>query len=32
MAFVAAFIVASKHEDIFEALPDVAQLPGVFIF
>lgn len=32
MAFVAAFIVATKHEDIFEVLPDVDKLPGVFVF
>lgn len=32
MALVAAFIVANKHEDIFEVLPDISQLPGVFIF
>ena len=32
MALVAAFIVANKHEDIFEVLPDVSQLPDVFIF
>lgn len=30
MAFVAAFIVANKNEGIFEALPDVTRLPGVF--
>ena len=31
MAFVAAFIVANKNEGIFEALPDVTRLPGVFV-
>lgn len=32
MAMVAAFIVAIKHEDIFKELPDVSELPDVFIF
>lgn len=32
MALVAAFIVAMKHEDIFEVPPDIETLPGVFVF
>lgn len=32
MALVAAFVVAQKHEDIFEVIPDIATLPDVYIF
>ena len=32
MALVAAFIVAMKHEDLFEELPDLSMLPEVYIF
>lgn len=32
MALVAAFIVAMKHEDIFDIPPDIETLPGVFVF
>lgn len=32
MAFVAAFIVANKNEGIFETVPDVTQLPDVFVY
>lgn len=32
MALVAAFIVAMKHEDIFNELPDLSMLPEVYTF